>query len=92
MWIILYLLKKNLNRTLSEVLHLAGSLIQHFIEGSALKKGFNKLAQMRRFVLITVFMYQCLNGAIPSRKCNSIMLPAKGRIYLKKVNDWVHKK
>ena len=48
-----------------EVLHLVGSLMEHFL------KGFGKLTQMRSFGFVTLFIWVnvpiCLDEAIPSR-------------------------
>ena len=56
-----------------EVLNLVGALMEHFLEGSTPARLWCKLTQKGRFVF--GLMYQCLNGAIPLRKC-SIKAPA----------------
>ena len=41
-----------------EVLHLAGALIEHFLEGSArLHYGFGMLTQKRRLVFVTLLIW-----------------------------------
>ena len=37
-----------------EVLHLAGTLMEHLLEGS---EGFGKLTQKRRFVFVTLLIW-----------------------------------
>ena len=40
-----------------EVLHLAGALMAHFLEGSAPLKGFGNLTQKRSFVFVTLLIW-----------------------------------
>ena len=65
----------------TEFIQLASALMEHFLEGSALLRLW--YAQLKREYLYLllfsfVLMYQCLNGAIPSRK-RSIKAPAKSK-------------
>ena len=82
-----------------EILHLAGALMEHFLEGSdPLRLWKLKLRREDLYLLPFSFglMYQCLNGAIPSRKCSikADLLNAKPqfmslrRSAIKEVNDW----
>ena len=64
-----------------EVLHLAGAFMEYFLEGRALLRLWQVNSEEEIFYLVLFpfrLMYQCLNGAIPSRKC-SIKAPAKWR-------------
>ena len=57
----------------------AGALMEHFLEGSApLRLLVSYLRREDLYLLLFAFglMYQCHNGAIPTRKY-SIMVPAK---------------
>ena len=62
-------------------MNLATSLMEHFLEGSSTLRFWqvNSEEKILYWLLFSFgLMYQCLNGAIPSRKC-SITAPAKWR-------------
>ena len=63
---------QDINKLQSQVLHLANALMEFFLYWKCSVKAF--VSYLRRedlYLLLFSFglMYQCLNGAIPSRKC-----------------------